>query len=464
MGAATISQAAGSPADAAQSSLPSTAVGQAAASSSTLPPTQRPQASKCRLPATSSSSDDTLEEERPADSFSTPKQPPSLPQNKEGSVDDRLWVEFAQEDAENPFNFSRARKWTITLLSVFFTAEVAATASAYVPGIDGMEQDLHVKNHLLSLFGISIYALGFGIPPLVLAPFSEVFGRRNVYLVSALFYTLFFLCVGFAQNMTTVLIGRFLGGAFGSTGSTLVGGTIADIWESKDRGLPMALFALGALGGTGLGPVWAGWVAQRQDLGWRWIQWIQAIFTAVAFIVLLIFLTETRGSVVLTRRAVKLRKETGDQRYRARAEEERASIAALIKTSLTRPLWLLVSEPIVFFFSLWISFQWGIMYGLLESIGLISDLHNYTLGQSGLVFLSIVLASIVGFLSNFIQERLYAKNVDRKGPEARLYLAMVSAVLFPAGCFIYAWTSYPDVSIAGPIVGVVILMTGVYHV
>lgn len=176
------------------------------------------------------------------------------------------------------------------------------------------------------------------------------------------------------------------------------------------------------------------------------------------------FFKETRGSVILSRRAAKLRKETGDERYRARAEAERSSIPVLIKDSLTRPLWLLVSEPIVIAFSLWISFQWGVMYSLLESLGLIADLHGYSLGEEGLLFLSIVAAALLGLATNSIQDRLYAKNFAKRGPEARLYLAMVSAVTFPAGAFIYAWTSYSDVSIAGPIVGVIVFMWSVFNV
>lgn len=100
----------------------------------------------------------------------------------------------------------------------------------------------------------------------------------------------------------------------------------------------MSLFALAAIFGTGLGPVWAGWVEENASLGWRWIEWIQAAYTGAAFIIILFFLKETRGGVVLTRRAVRLRKETGDQRYRARAEAERASIPILIKNSLSRPI------------------------------------------------------------------------------------------------------------------------------
>lgn len=36
----------------------------------------------------------------------------------------------------------------------------------------------------------------------------------------------------------------------------------------------MSLFALCAIGATGLGPVFAGWVEQNEHLQWRWIQWL----------------------------------------------------------------------------------------------------------------------------------------------------------------------------------------------
>ena len=40
------------------------------------------------------------------------------------------------------------------------------------------------------------------------------------------------------------------------------------------RGLPMSIFALMALGGTGFGPVYAGWIELNPKLEWKWIQWI----------------------------------------------------------------------------------------------------------------------------------------------------------------------------------------------
>lgn len=36
----------------------------------------------------------------------------------------------------------------------------------------------------------------------------------------------------------------------------------------------MSIYALVAVGGTGLGPVAAGWIEMNPHLQWRWIQWI----------------------------------------------------------------------------------------------------------------------------------------------------------------------------------------------
>ncbi|CAO1637396.1 unnamed protein product [Parajaminaea phylloscopi] len=394
----------------------------------------------------------------------SPASPQADHPHNDDEKSDVIWVQFEQGDAEDPFNFSPVLKYSLTGLAVLFTLLVSANASSYVPGIALMEKDLNVTNHTLSLFGISIYALGFGIPPLVLAPISEVYGRRWVFLASQLAYTLFFFCTGFADNMATMLLGRFFSGAFGSTGSTLTGGLLADIFVSSDRGTPMAMFATAAIAGTGFGPMWAGWVVQRPSLGWRWVQYIQLIISAGSLLAMCLCLRETRGSVILTRRAIRLRKETGDQRYRAKAEDEVPSLRILVQQSLTRPLTFLAREPIVLFFSLWIATLWGVMYSLLESIGLVTALHGYTPGQTGLVFLSIVVAALLGQVVNIYQNHLYERNIKTRGPEARLYLSMVAALMFPVGCFIYGWTSYAHVSIAGPIVGIVVLMLAVHIV
>lgn len=89
------------------------------------------------------------------------------------------------------------------------------------------------------------------------------------------------------------------------------------------------------------------------------------------------------------------------------------------------------------------------MYMLLESIGLIAALHGYNPGQTGLVFLSICVAALIGQATNVFQERLYARKFTTRGPEARLYASCVAAVGFPCGCFIYGWTAYCECYLIG---------------
>lgn len=55
-------------------------------------------------------------------------------------------------------------------------------------------------------------------------------------------------------------------------------------------------------------------------------------------IVLPFLLKETRSTVLLTRMAKRLRKKTGDVRYRARVEDEGINLKSLIWISCTRPI------------------------------------------------------------------------------------------------------------------------------
>lgn len=45
-------------------------------------------------------------------------------------------------------------------------------------------------------------------------------------------------------------------------------------------------------------------------------------------------------------------------RWKVQSDEDRTSIVKMISVSLYRPFHLLFTEPIVFFFSAWISFGW----------------------------------------------------------------------------------------------------------
>jgi len=374
------------------------------------------------------------------------------------SLGDVIYVDYEVGDERDPTNFSQKRKWAMTFVACLFTGISAAAPSSYNFGFPSMIRDLNCTNFQATI-GFSVFPLGFGVTPLFTAPFSEEFGRRPLYLVSAVGFLAMHVLVAEAKNIDTVIIARLLGGAFGSTGATMVGGTIADIWQPKQRGLPMSLFALSAIGGTALGPVAGGWIQSNSRLQWRWIQWFHAIAAGVVLVALIFFMRETRRSVVLARIAKNLRKRTGNEKYMARVETEKQSLKSLLIVSCTRPLYFLFTEPVVTSISLWVGFAWGVLYCMIESIvPIFSNVHNFNIGQSGTVFLSAFLGCLLGFFSNFHQERFYQRNVREHGPEARLGWARYAGLMYPVGMFIYAWTSFPSVPWIAMTIGIVIFI------
>ncbi|KAI5451207.1 hypothetical protein NCC49_002083 [Naganishia albida] len=384
-----------------------------------------------------------------------------------------VWVEFAPDSPKDPFQFPQGRKWYITIVAIFYTFATSWNTGAYAVGEPSMEVDTG-GTPLQAAGGLGVYAWGFAIFPLVLSSGSEEFGRKPLYVVTAILYWLFFFPIVKAKTMALVMVFHFLQGGAGSVGSTMVGGTLADIWETKERGVKMGMFALCAVLGNSLAPIAMSWVEARQDLQWRWIQWIQIIIFG-ASLPLLIMMPETREGVILRRKAARMRKQmrqldgkgatnaSVELEYRARSEVDKPKLTDLIKVSLTRPIWLLFTEPIVASFSVWISMAWGVFYALTQSIPLIfQELYDFDTGHTGLVYLSMSIGTILSFIFNFYQEHLYRKNVARRGPEARLYAAMIGGVCFAVGGFIYAFTSSSDITFIAPCIGIAIVIFGVF--
>ncbi|KAG2142857.1 major facilitator superfamily domain-containing protein [Suillus bovinus] len=373
-----------------------------------------------------------------------------------------FYIDFEDGDRRNPVNFSPARRWAMTINACAFTGVVAAAVSSYNMGFSSMTRDLDCTLFQATL-GFSMYILGFALVPLVTSSFSEEFGRLPFYIVSSFMVVLTEVMTALAPNIQTVIVARAIGGCFGSTATTLVAGTIADIWLPHQRGLPMSFYTLAALSSAGLGPMVAGWIEANPSLQWRWIQWIQAIATGACSISMLLVLKETRSTVILAHMARRVRKDTGDGRYRARSEADKPPLRSMIVTSCTRPLILLITEPIVQGFSLWIGFIWGVLYFLLDSISSeFENIYGFGVGETGSVFVTITIGSVLGYLANVYGEGLYKKYVHRKGQEARLYMACVASVIFPIGMFIFAWTARADILWIVPMIGLTLFTTSAF--
>lgn len=167
----------------------------------------------------------------------------------------------------NPFEWSEKRKTNIIYLSCIATLFTAYAAGCYSSGIGQLEAHFHVSATVATL-GITIFTVGFAIAPMILAPLSEINGRRPLFLVTGGLFFVFVIVTACTPTFAGLLVARFLEGAASSTFSSTVGGVVADIYQAKDRNTPMTLFTGAALFGTGLGPLVSGFIAENTN--WRW--------------------------------------------------------------------------------------------------------------------------------------------------------------------------------------------------
>ena len=119
-----------------------------------------------------------------------------------------------------------------------------------------------------------------------------------------------------AKNIGTLLITRAIDGIAFSAPIVLVGGTLADLWTTEERGVPMALFSAAPFVEPAVGPsvvtLVGGFLSDAK--GWRWLYWIRLITSGASWILITFTLPETLAPALLSKRAKKLRKETGNDR------------------------------------------------------------------------------------------------------------------------------------------------------
>ncbi|GAA5946169.1 hypothetical protein JCM3765_000142 [Sporobolomyces pararoseus] len=373
----------------------------------------------------------------------------------EGTEASPYIVTWQENDPENPLNFSPVKKWLITLNAAFATLCVAFASSVYSGGIRQMIVFFGKDIEVLTL-GISLFVLGFAFGPLLFAPSSEQWGRKNVFLISYFPFVLFNIGCARAQNIETMLICRFFAGFFGSSPLTNSGGVISDLFNPAQRALGISIFALCPFGGPILGPIVGSFIGVSTS--WRWIFYVLIIFSFVMFV--LGFLNpETYAPVLLRRKAAKLQKETGKV-FRSQFDLHPMFAAPLpqkMKTAIARPFVLLFKEMIVLLMSLYAAFIYGVLYLFFGAIPIVFNQdRGWSPGIASLAFIGIGLGMLCAVIANVFENKRYVKALIKAGgtlaPEARLPLCCVAGVMLPVGLFWFAWTTQPSVHWIVPII------------
>lgn len=167
-----------------------------------------------------------------------------------------------------------------------------------------------------------------------------------------------------------------------------------------------------------------------------------------------------------------MRKETGVQIY-APSDLDKTPAWKRILKAQTRPFYLLVTEPLLFFCTLWSAFAFGNVFVFTQSVGFVfSRVYGFNQAQYGYIQTAIVVGEILGFVGNLCGVRPYLESAKRNKehpgepiPEARLYASIVGTFIgIVGGMLVYAWSTLSDSHWIAPAIGLAMVGFGIQTV
>lgn len=196
---------------------------------------------------------------------------------------------------------------------------------------------------------------------------------------------------------------------------------------------------------------------------------------------------ETHAPTLLTRRAKRLRHETGDWRLHSKHEERRVDLKEIAQRYLLRPAIMMTLEPILVLVTLYLAFVYGefehrscpmtsvssdgkflagLVYLFFEAYPIsFVESRRWSAGLGSLPFISILIGVLIGcaIMAFTTKTKLAPNPKEGRGPETRLLLMAAGGVVLPIGLFWFAWTSSRSINpapqiIAGIPIGCAVIM------
>jgi MFS transporter, DHA2 family, multidrug resistance protein len=120
---------------------------------------------------------------------------------------------------------------------------------------------------------------------------ADRFGRKPLFLVSIIGFTLASALCGMAQTLDQIVLFRVLQGAFGAALIPMSQAVLFDVYPPEQHGRAMAIWGIGVVLGPTLGPMLGGWLTDNYS--WRWVFYINVPFGILAVLGVLAYFPDT---------------------------------------------------------------------------------------------------------------------------------------------------------------------------
>ncbi|KAM0750703.1 MFS general substrate transporter [Meredithblackwellia eburnea MCA 4105] len=376
---------------------------------------------------------------------------------------------FSTEDEETLkmyARFSEGKKHFIVAIVAYAALLAPFSSASFLPSIPNIVEDLDTNATILNIT-VAVFILVVGITPLIWAPFSGIYGRRPIYILSLPMCTLGSMGVALSRNLTSLIITRIIQGMGSSAVLSVGAGTIGDLYPRERRGKAMGLFYSGVLIGPALAPTIAGILTEYVYEGWRAMQWLLFALGALGSLLVFFALPETSHSKAIDAIREERRAAKGDTGLsKAEGEEKwwKGEGWVWVWINPLEPLRLL-ARPHILAMSLNSSFVLMSTYTILVPLGetLAPRYHITNAAILGCFYLAqgfgnYIAASFTGRYADYVLKTWLKKRNGVYVPEDRLKATLIGGgFILPVSVLVLGWTM-EYVGGTGGIVAAVILL------
>lgn len=174
------------------------------------------------------------------------------------------------DSMNDPLNWPAWRRDAALLSLGFYCMLGGGMTPILAAGFNDVAETFDVKYSRVALT-TGLYMMGLGVGSVIFSPTAILFGKRPVYLVSAVMFILTSVWCAKAPNYTHLATARVFQGISVSPVECLPSATIAEIFFLHERAFRLGIYTLLLLGGKNLIPLVSAAIIQGK--GWRWVFW-----------------------------------------------------------------------------------------------------------------------------------------------------------------------------------------------
>lgn len=187
---------------------------------------------------------------------------------------------FLKRSLAAPENFRD--KWLVSLAVVFGALMSAIDMSVVNVALPTIEGNVGATQQ-----EITWVATGYLTSLVILMPLtnwlSVRFGRKRIYLISLVLFTVASFLCGTARTLGTLVFWRVVQGLGAGTLQPLAQAIFREAFPPREQGLAMSLFGLVVMSGPAIGPTLGGWITDNYS--WPWIFFVNVPVGIVGYLV-----------------------------------------------------------------------------------------------------------------------------------------------------------------------------------